>query len=276
MKPKSPITLGGITFITDNYTKEEIQQYRKSLRKSVKAIFDEHVCDDVFVVFGTPFGNDARVVYRTAVLDKDGKTITKPSNLSIYEIENTGELPPNRTMIDWEIVILEHLQAGINTPSTKKTSLTNVNELIKGFRDSDPAKKEVKRVVINNTEPRLVSSPLPSEHMAHLVSHFNWGSSAANTDGPSDPRLVPGNAGDIVQTPKGAGITTVASCDPSPLSKFQAQFETNVSYKQPWCKDGHLWQTDNTILIADCHFCQTTRVKLKRFFSKIATFFSKK
>lgn len=271
MKPKTAITVGAITFLTDNYTKEEIQQYLRTLRKSVKATFDECVCDDVYVVFGTPFGNDARVVYRTAVLDKDGKTITKPSSLNIYEIENTGELPPNRTMADWEVVILEHLQTGINTPNLKKTSLASVNELIKGVKDNDPTiKKEIKTVAITNTKPQLVSSPLPPEHLMHLTTQFNFQMDVENADGP--PRM----AKTIVETSKCPEISTSHSDDALILSKFRAQFETDVAYKQPWCKDGHLWQTDKIILIADCHFCQTTRVKLKRFFSKIATFFRKK
>lgn len=268
MKPKHTVNVGAARFVLSSYTHEEVVAYQKAVHNKLLRTLEDLCPDDLDTFLSTPYGCDAKIVYKAAVYDKTGMNVVKNASLAIYEVEETGELPLNKTIQEWRIMVIEAILESITHPTSKSQTIDSVNKLINSIMLKPPVKAEEKK------------------HEEIDFKEFIRNDESGKKDSLPVRLATLGQRGGIINTNFEVTLTR-------PVEVTQPGFFTNHTVEEPtesivvpgqwwFCKDGDYYfteirggvQGEPQLFLKDCELCQTTRTRFKRLVNKITGFFA--
>lgn len=266
MKPKHTVNVGVARFVLSDYTAEEIAAYQKAIHNKLLRALEDLCPDDLDTFLATPYGCDAKIVYKAATYDKTGMNVVKKASLSIYEVEETGQLPLNKTIQEWRIMVTEAILESVTHSSSKSQTIDDVSKMINSIKlksavkaeENKPKETDFKEYIKNDESGKKDTLP---RRLATL----------GNPDGTMKMEIVYSRPVDVAYE----GLFTNHSIEP--------RTESVVVPGQWWfCKDGDYYFTEvrdgihgePQLFLKDCELCQTTRTRFKRLVNKITGFFA--
>lgn len=250
MKMGKEVKVGSLIYVA-TYTAEEKKQHLFGLKEEFRNLIDEYITEDCTLAIKTPYYWDAKITITARVLDREGKVITR-SKFIIEEVYPEGTMPPDKTILDWETMIVENVITLIkdNNTNTKTISINKVNNLLKNINNKLDKKKIIDKE--NNTEPfkpnnnkpdnMKFSAPVVFEPM--FVSFAGMNSSEAPTENKHE-------------------VYTFYKCINNDLCVV---FVSN---------DGEKSSVTHDVLEVDCELCNSVRNRLVRWFHSFKNMFNK-